>query len=302
MLLNCKNEELVKYSKGTYNKEKFIQDVKDRWELTDKQIRMTYLISDLAENAKGVFSIGHSTFINMFEQRFDMKISLSSVRRFFELLSKLEVISINAAKRKNNQQSANIYIVQPQNENERPSELPEEQAHEQVAEPHNISLNNTLKNTLKEPLNDLDYVVNNIVNNETQPIENNFNDMNSNSKTKEELEKIAKEKTIRKLTDEFLLLGLSEDVILRVINEVENTVGVRNFGGYLRSALENTLYKVDVKIGNIPGPRILETFGSSSNTSFYNWITEIDENETTYVKPKKIEHTSNPLFYNWLEE
>ncbi|HWJ78394.1 MAG TPA: hypothetical protein VNR61_10000 [Niallia sp.] len=153
MLLNCKNEQLVKFSKGTYNKQVFIQEVKDRWELTDKQIRMTFLIADLAENAEGVFSIAHSTFVNMFEQRFKMKISLSTVRRFFELLSKLELLSIHAAKRRNNQQSANIYIVELQIEDEQLDEQAYEQVTEQASGQHNIALKNTLNKDSNIPLN-----------------------------------------------------------------------------------------------------------------------------------------------------
>lgn len=294
MLLNCKNDELVKFSKGTYNKEKFIQDVKDRWELTDKQIRMTYLISDLAENAIGVFSIGHSTFVNMFEQRFEMKISLSSVRRFFELLSKLGVLSINAAKRKNNQQSANIYIVEPQIENEQPNEQPEEQAYEQVvehpSEQQKRTLKNTLKNTFNEPLNDMNFVVNNFVNNETQPISNQFNN---------DLDK--KTKTIKKLISEFVAMGLNEDVIFRVIEEVENTPGVRNFGGYLRSCLENTLYKVDVKLGRIDGPATFEELEKLSQGRIYNWLAQRDESESSVLKSEKNETTPPLPHYNWLE-
>src|SRR4051794_20768182 len=113
MLLNGKPEELKKYSKGTYNKEAFVQAIKDRWELTDLQIREAYLIADLAVKADGVFSVSYGKFIKMFEERFDMEISLSSVRRFFGRLEQLGVLTINEAKRKNNKKSANIYIVEP---------------------------------------------------------------------------------------------------------------------------------------------------------------------------------------------
>jgi hypothetical protein len=130
MLLNGKPEELKKYSKGTYNKELFIQGVKDQWELTDLQIRMTYLIFDLAEKAQGVFSVSYGKFIKMFEERFDMEVSLSSVRRFFGILSKIGVLTVNEAKRKNNKRSANIYIIGPLAEaKEHVEEHSTEQAH-----------------------------------------------------------------------------------------------------------------------------------------------------------------------------
>ncbi|WP_416434082.1 hypothetical protein [Priestia megaterium] len=102
MLLNAKAEELSKYSKVKYEADKFIRKVKDVWEYSDLQIRCVYLISDLAKKGNGVFSIAYSTFQAIFEQRFNMKISLSSVRRFFQLMEKLNLLSINEAKRKNN--------------------------------------------------------------------------------------------------------------------------------------------------------------------------------------------------------
>ncbi|MFJ7678265.1 hypothetical protein ACIQXQ_09390 [Peribacillus sp. NPDC097198] len=155
MLVNGKMEELKKYSKNTYDKQAFVEEVKNNWDLTDLQIRMTYLISDLAVKADGVFSIAYNTFVNMFERRFSMKISLSSVRRFFNLLSKIGVLSVNAAKRKNNKQSANIYIVEnvkneiaveeKLNENH---EHPEEQAYEHHEEHHNIPLTKPLTKPL----------------------------------------------------------------------------------------------------------------------------------------------------------
>ena len=141
VLVNGRPEELVKYSKGTYNKEKFVQAVKDRWELTDLQIRMTYLVSDLAVNAEGVFSITHQNFLRMFEERFRMDVSLSSVRRFFGLLSKIGVLSVNHAKRKNNQQSANIYIVHVSQEGEQSNEHPSDTPTEQPVEQHNKTIN-----------------------------------------------------------------------------------------------------------------------------------------------------------------
>ncbi|KAB2489989.1 hypothetical protein [Priestia endophytica] len=156
MLLNGKIEELKKYSKCTYDKSAFVEEVKNHWDLTDLQIRMTYLISDLAVKAEGVFSIAYNTFIDMFEQRFNMKVSLSSVRRFFGLLSKIGVLSVNAAKRKNNKQSANIYIIEPINNEIGENEIsekrqghPEEQVYEHPEEQHNI----TFKDTLNTPLN-----------------------------------------------------------------------------------------------------------------------------------------------------
>jgi hypothetical protein len=166
MLVNGKPEELKKYGKGTYNKEKFIEAIKERWELTDLQIREAYLIADLAVKADGVFSVSYGKFIKMFEERFEMEISLSSVRRFFGLLSKIGVLTINEAKRKNNKKSANIYIIEPleasqehveEYSTEQTPEHVEEHSHEhtgeQIQEQDNITIKNTHKNTYKNTIN-----------------------------------------------------------------------------------------------------------------------------------------------------
>lgn len=125
MLINGKSEELVKYSKLKYESKQFIEKAKELWEYSDLQIRCIYLISDLAKKGNGVFSVAYSTFQKMFQQRFDIKISASTVRRFFALMEKLELVSINEAKRKNNSQSANIYIIEQQTE-DHPHEHPVE--------------------------------------------------------------------------------------------------------------------------------------------------------------------------------
>lgn len=161
MLINCKNEELIKYSKGTYNKERFIQSIKDRWELTDKQFRMACLISDLAVNAQGVFSIAYNTFIKMFEERFKMTISKPTAIRFFNLLEKIGVLTKNAAKRKNNKQSANIYIVEPI-EYDNPSDNHIDNAVDNADDSHNITINKAINKTINltsnKPLNNKDNI------------------------------------------------------------------------------------------------------------------------------------------------
>src|SRR5690606_31711356 len=221
VLINGKPEELVKYSKVTYDKDYFVQAVKDRWELTDLQIRMTYLISDLAVKANGVFSVTHQNFIKMFEERFKMEVSLSSVRRFFCLLSKIGVLSINGAKRKNNQQSANIYIVEvePPKTEEQPYEHRHEHLEEHALEQHNIALNKTINKPLKNTLK--------------------INLVNKN------------QEIIDKLILEYMHKGLSKKVCLLVLSEIQQNPNIKNFGGYFRNALENTLYKHNVKHGKV---------------------------------------------------
>jgi hypothetical protein len=244
MLVNAKPEELVKYSKGTYYKDGFVQAVKDNWELTDLQIRMTYLISDLAVKASGVFSVTHQNFIKMFEERFKMEVSLSSVRRFFVLLAKIGVLSINEAKRKNNQQSANIYIVEVCESEEKTQEQPYdhrlEHLEEHALEQHNIALNKTINKPLNKSL------MNNLVN----------KDRGNN------------DEIIYKLTNEYRLKGLSKQVCQRVVNEVKATSTVQNFGGYLRICLENALYKHKLKRGGIDFSERYRT----RTVPFYNWL------------------------------
>ncbi|PGC57699.1 hypothetical protein [Bacillus wiedmannii] len=151
MLLNGKPEELTRYSKLKYDAELFIQKAHELWEYSDLQIRCVYLISDLAKKGSGVFSIAYGTFQKMFEQRFKMKISLSTVRRFFALMEKIGLLSINEAKRKNEQQSANVYIVEQQcdePQQEQPIEHPCEHQNTsfQEVDDKQKTLNNTIVN------------------------------------------------------------------------------------------------------------------------------------------------------------
>lgn len=263
MLLNGKPEELIKYSKGNFNPELFIKEVKNNWELTDLQFRMTCLISDLAINAQGVFSVSYNSFVEMFNKRFEIKVSLSSVRRFFGLLSKLGLISVNAAKRKNNQQSANIYIIEPfENEEEKNVEHagkhPDEQAPERPYEQQNITINKTIKKTFNKPLNNFD---NNIV--------------NKRYDYKQELE----EETNFKLVKEYMSKGLNKLICLKVIDEINqnrwiNKSSIGNYGAYLRMCLEGALEKVEIKLGKREKKidKVLRNLGNS--VPFYNWLEE----------------------------
>ncbi|MGG3447367.1 MULTISPECIES: hypothetical protein [Bacillus cereus group] len=160
MLLNGKPEELTRYSKLKYDAKLFIQKAHQLWEYSDLQIRCVYLISDLAKKGRGVFSIAYSTFQKMFAQRFSMKISLSTVRRFFALMEKIGLLSINEAKRKNEQQSANVYIVEQQCDEpqyEQPIEHPSEHQNTVSKETENDK-HNTLNNTVNNDVIHDEYV------------------------------------------------------------------------------------------------------------------------------------------------
>ncbi|WP_165970984.1 replication initiator protein A [Peribacillus frigoritolerans] len=76
------------------------------------------------------------------------------------------------------------------------------------------------------------------------------------------------EDTINKLFTEYRLKGLSKEVCFRVLDEVNRNPDVENFGAYLRTCLENTLYKSNMKRGNID---FSERFGKLK-IPLYNWL------------------------------
>lgn len=209
MLLNGKPEELTRYSKLKYDAKLFIQKAHELWEYSDLQIRCVYLISDLAKKGSGVFSIAYSTFQKMFEQRFSMKISLSTVRRFFALMEKIGLLSINEAKRKNEQQSANVYIVEQQCD---------EPQHEQPVE-HPFEHQNTVS---KETENDKQKTLNNTyVNNDV--IHNEYVFARKN--------------------------GISRNLFFKVVDEVKSKKGISNIGAYIRGAINNVINHMSFRNG-----------------------------------------------------
>lgn len=233
MLLNGKAEELSKYSKLKYSADKFIQKVKEAWEYSDIQIRCVYLISDLAKKGNGVFSIAYSTFQTIFEQRFNMKISLSSVRRFFALMKKLGLVSIHAAKRKNEQQSANIIIIEQQCEE--PTQIEkEEHPVEQPSEHQNIISFQEIKDDKQKPLS------NTIVNNDN----------------------VQQEKIINDAYIEFKNQGVDKDLFNRVLSEMKNKQGIRNFKAYLHKTLINVVNHINLKRGT-------KVFKNDNLSNFY---------------------------------
>ncbi|MFS8601529.1 hypothetical protein LRO89_02900 [Priestia megaterium] len=233
MLLNAKAEELSKYSKLKYNADKFISKVKECWEYTDKQIRCVYLISDLAKRGHGVFSVAYSTFQTMFEQRFKMKISLSSVRRFFQLMEKLNLLSINEAKRKNNSQSANIYIIEQQCEEPRQIENGEHPP-EDAGEDLNIISFQEIKDGEQKPLRK------DIVNKK----------------------QVEQEQMIYKTYIEYKKQGIDRKLFNRVIAEVQSKTNIRNLKAYLRACLNKVVHHKSLKNGT-------KIFGNSLLSNFH---------------------------------
>ena len=206
MLLNAKAEELSKYSKLKYEADKFIRKVKECWEYSGLQIRCVYLISDLAKKGNGVFSIAYSTFQAIFEERFNMEISLSSVRRFFQLMEKLKLLSINEAKRKNNSQSANIYIIEQQYEELQQIEV-DEHPPEYAGEDLN-SISTEIQNDKHKPL----------------------------SKECVNKENVQQEQIIHNAYLKFKN-HINKTLFFKILAEVKNKKGIRNFKAYLEGAL-----------------------------------------------------------------
>ncbi|MDA1906032.1 hypothetical protein PDK24_09435 [Bacillus cereus] len=215
MLLNGKPEELSRYSKLKYNAQLFIQKAQELWEYSDLQIRCVYLVSDLAKKGQGVFSVAYSTFQKMFEQRFDIKISLSTVRRFFALMEKIGLLSIHVAKRKNEQQSANVYIVEQQCD-----EPQQEHPQEHPSEHQNIISLQEIKNDKHKTLN------NNTVNN-----------------TVEQNDIIHEEYVFARKN------GINKKLFFKVINEIRNKNGINNLKSYIRGAIKNVINHISFRNG-----------------------------------------------------
>lgn len=261
-LLNGKPEELIKYSKGDYDKEKFIAKASPLWDWTDLQIRMIYLTADLAINAHGVFSITNKTFREMFEKRFNMTITRQTVIRNFQRFEELGLLTVNDGKRRNGSQSANIFIIEPieKEENKAPVEIEPEQEQKDVTpdetpvdtpaetpdETHNIAINNAFN------INSNKTLTNNLVNN---------NLLTNN------------QDTINKLIKEYMLKGLTKKLCFRVLDEVKVVKNIKNFGAYLRKCLENTLFKSNVKrdLKNLAEHEFTNTYGNN-NAAQFNWL------------------------------
>ncbi|MEH7330502.1 hypothetical protein CN330_12155 [Priestia megaterium] len=228
MLLNAKAEELSKYSKLKYEADKFIQKVKELWDYSDLQIRSVYLISDLAKKGNGVFSIAYSTFQTMFEQRFKMKISLSSVRRFFTLMSKLGLVSVHKAKRKNEQQSANIYIIEQQCEE--PTQVEEKEHPVEQAPEHQNSISKEIQDGEQKPL----------------------------SKECVNSKEVQQEEIIHNAYIKFKK-HINKTLFCKILTEIKNKKEIRNFQAYLEGALS----KVENHIRCNNGTLVFEHHGLS---------------------------------------
>jgi len=85
-----------------------------------------------------------------------------------------------------------------------------------------------------------------------------------------------KEEIINNLVLEYMKKGLSKQVCFMVLKEVEQNPDIKNFGGYFRNALENALYKHNVKHGKIDPFEKIKGIAEEKDLPFYNWLEEED--------------------------
>ncbi|MDK8643803.1 hypothetical protein [Niallia taxi] len=88
-------------------------------------------------------------------------------------------------------------------------------------------------------------------------------------------ESVNNDEIINKLTNEYRLKGLSKELCLRVVKEVLETESVENFGAYLRTCLNNTLYKKKMKRGEID----FSARHKEGIVPFYDWLSVNDKDE-----------------------
>jgi DNA-binding PadR family transcriptional regulator len=84
-------------------------------------------------------------------------------------------------------------------------------------------------------------------------------------------ESVNNDEIINKLISEYLLKGLSKEVCYRVLKEEEANPDLDNFGAYFRTCLENTLYKSQLKHGQIDPYETFEGRLNDSNVQLINW-------------------------------
>lgn len=86
--------------------------------------------------------------------------------------------------------------------------------------------------------------------------------------------KIAQDEIIHKLSSEYMSKGMHKKVCLQVIEEAKQKKNVENFGAYLRTCFENTLYKIRLKNGQVD----ITQNASNSNILLYNIFEDGDSN------------------------
>ncbi|OIK12911.1 hypothetical protein BIV60_15415 [Bacillus sp. MUM 116] len=134
--------------------------------------------------------------------------------------------------------------------------------HQEVSKRYSIN-NDSIKNDLNNNNTNIvnkDLLVNNSFKNS---FDNSSKDSCNNSKDEE---------IIYKLTNEYRNKGLSKEVCLRVVQEAQQKTNVKNFGGYLRTCLEGTLHKSQMKKGKYEPSKNRKQIEATDAVPFYNWL------------------------------
>ncbi|MBU8845704.1 replication initiator protein A [Bacillus subtilis] len=100
--------------------------------------------------------------------------------------------------------------------------------------------------------------------NNNNSIKNNFNNNENNLVNN----LLTREETIHNLISEYMKKGLPKEVCIMVLDEVEKTPDVKNFGAYFRTCLDNALHKRNLKYGNID----FKEKKINGQVPFYNWL------------------------------
>ena len=107
---------------------------------------------------------------------------------------------------------------------------------------------------------------------------NNFNKnkdiVNKNIVNKEPVNKnpVNKDDIINELILEYMKKGLNKSLCLKVVDEARSKVGIENFGAYLRSCLEKTLYRVKVKTGEIDPSEKMKEMYEKAGMFYFDWL------------------------------
>ncbi|PEN61592.1 hypothetical protein COE75_16495 [Bacillus wiedmannii] len=96
------------------------------------------------------------------------------------------------------------------------------------------------------------------------------NDFNNNNFSNNNF--VNKEETVNNLLNEYRVKGLSKKLCLMVLDEVNQTPNIDNFGGYLRTCLETALYRSKVKKGEINPAEKMGDGTQTSSVIFYDWL------------------------------
>lgn len=101
---------------------------------------------------------------------------------------------------------------------------------------------------------------------------NSFNPFISSVNKDVHNEQLKIQRDIDKILNEYRLKGLSKELCIKVLEETKEKDGIENFPAYLRTCLENTLYKHNVKYGKVDPSEKMASAYEGTGIPFYNWL------------------------------